>query len=255
MKRILKQTVRCFVIAASVLMIVWYSASKIVNIGSVVGALVFLLLGMCALFFERIRSFLKKIRQNKLWRIVTNITFGIMGAVGVWAAVMLCLMAGYANRAPSDDATLVVLGCQVNGTRPSLMLSRRLDSAGKWLISHPDSCCVVSGGKGSNEDISEAQCMYDYLVSKGISPERIYREENSVNTEENIAFSKEVIEENGLSPEMAIVTDGFHQMRASLIASRMGCRCGAVNADTPFHLAANFTTREIMAVTAAVFSR
>ena len=81
---------------------------------------------------------------------------------------------------------------------------------------------------------------------------RIYIENKSVNTNENIKFSAEIIKKNGLNEKMAIVTDGFHEMRAALIAKRMGYECGAVSAKTPTYLSANFTTREIIAVTAAL---
>ena len=50
------------------------------------------------------------------------------------------------------------------------MLRRRLDTAYEYLSLHENVKAVVSGGQGEDESISEAECMKDYLVSKGISP-------------------------------------------------------------------------------------
>ena len=91
-----------------------------------------------------------------------------------------------------------------------------------------------------------------YLVNMGIDESRIYIENRSVNTNENIAFSADIIKKNGLNENMAIVTDGFHEMRAALIAKRMGYECGAVSSKTPLRYVSAFTTREVIALTAAL---
>ncbi len=241
---------RILLVIGSVGMMLWYTASKIIGIGSIVGFLLFGIIGACAALWGHISCFLKKLRQKKAWRILTNIAAVLCGLLTVYVIAVLCIMGVYAAKKPADDATLVVLGCQVNGDRPSLMLSRRIDAAYAYLQEHPQAMCIVSGGKGNHENISEAQCMYEQLTARGIDGSRIYREERSVNTDQNIAFSGAIIEQEHLPRELAIVTDGFHEWRAARIARRYGYTCGAVPADTPFHLAANFTTREVLAITA-----
>ena len=52
---------------------------------------------------------------------------------------------------------------------------------------------MVSGGQGPGEEISEAECMYRWLVAKGIEASRIYKEDKSTSTEENIIFSEETL--------------------------------------------------------------
>ena len=54
---------------------------------------------------------------------------------------------------------------------------------------NPKLQCILSGGQGANEEISEAKCMYQYLASKGIDPHRLYQEDKSTSTRENILFS------------------------------------------------------------------
>ena len=248
--KIIKSIVRFLMIIGSAFMILWYIASAIINIGSIIGTLLFGLIGACAVFCNSITAFLRKLRQKKVWRILTNLLAALTGILAVYVIVILFVMAAFANKAPAENATLIVLGCQVNGSRPSLMLQRRIEAAYTYLKDHPQAVCIASGGKGTNEQVSEAQCIYDRLTAQGIAPERIYLEDRSVNTQQNLAFSCAIIEQEGLSRSLAIVTDGFHELRAARIAQRNGYVCGAVPADTPFHLSANFTTREILAITA-----
>lgn len=247
--KIIQRVCRVLIVIGSIAMIVWYAASKIINIGSLIGVMVFGIIGACAAFFGHVTAFLKKLRQKKVWRITTNIAAALCGLAAVYVVAVLCIMSAVAAKAPADNATLVVLGCQVNGDYPSLMLSRRIDAAYAYLQAHPQAVCIASGGKGNHENISEAQCIYDRLTARGIDGSRIYREDQSVNTEQNIAFSCAIIEREHLSRDLAIVTDGFHEWRAARMAHRQGYDCGAVPADTPFHLAANFTTREVLAIT------
>lgn len=160
------------------------------------------------------------------------------------AAVMSCLMISAALRKPAQDATAVVLGCRVYGEKPSLMLVKRLEAAEQYLVEHPQARCIVSGGKGPGEDISEAECMYRYLTSKGISADRIYKEEKSQSTRENLAFSAEILKQQGLPLTVAVVTDGFHEYRGCREAAHAGLTYGAAPAKTPWWLLATFTVRE-----------
>lgn len=121
----------------------------------------------------------------------------------------------------NKNSTVIVLGCRVKGDRPTLMLKRRLDSAYEYLSGNPDTFVIVSGGKGNDEIMSEAECMRDYLCEKGISSDRIIMEDKSSSTYENLEFSKSIIEENNLCSDIVIVTDGYHQLRAEMIAKRL----------------------------------
>lgn len=248
----LKNVIRILIISACSAMIWWYYISNMMNIGTFVGTAFFLLVGFAALFFDNIAVFLKNLRKKTLWRVITNAFAVLLTMVLLFIIIMLFMMKYYSSRKPADTATVVVLGCQVNGKKPSLMLKKRLEAAYDYLIEHENAACVVSGGKGNNEDISEAECMYIWLTEKGIAPSRIYKEDRSANTYENIAFTGEIISSEGLSEELAIVTDGFHEMRAAMIAGKMGYSSGAVSAQTPLYLSASFTTRELIALSAEI---
>ena len=137
--------------------------------------------------------------------------------------VTLGKMASAALHRPADgqDCTVVVLGCQVfPDGHPSLMLRGRINAAYDYLSAHPDAVCVASGGMDDSEPITEAQCIRDPLVSMGIDPGRIYMEDRSRSTEGNLAFSAELIRANGLSADVAIASDNFHQLRGAIWAER-----------------------------------
>lgn len=119
---------------------------------------------------------------------------------------------------------IVVLGAQVKKDGPSQVLRYRLDRAVSYLEENPETVCVVSGGKGSNEIEAEGTAMKRYLEEKGIPSERIRVEAASVNTVQNIRFSKELIESDQPAEQysVGIVTNNFHLYRAVSIARRQG---------------------------------
>ena len=146
---------------------------------------------------------------------------------------------------PESDY-LIVLGCQVRGTVPSRMLRQRLDAALDYLNAHPDATAIVSGGMGPGEDITEAQCMADYLIAAGIDPTRILLEDRATSTMENLRFSLELMEPGSTA---AIVSNEFHLYRAGQMAQLLGLEASLVPASTEYPiLLTSYTLREILAV-------
>lgn len=91
---------------------------------------------------------------------------------------------------PEDEQlTVMIFGCYVRGEEPGRTLTTRLDAALSLLKRYQNADCIVSGGQGSNEAISEAEAMRRYLVSRGIAEERITLEDRSTNTSENIEYT------------------------------------------------------------------
>ena len=166
---------------------------------------------------------------------------------------MQILMAGTQDLSAIPADAVIVLGAGVNGTQPSLSLQTRLDTALDYLEEHPDVPVVLTGGRGYGEDITEAQCMYNDLTERGVDPARLILEENAVNTVQNFAFSRPLLEEAGIDPKedlVAIVTNDFHIYRASLLATRQdyGDAFG-IPARLPWiHLEINYYLREAFAL-------
>jgi uncharacterized SAM-binding protein YcdF (DUF218 family) len=147
---------------------------------------------------------------------------------------------------------VIVLGAGVNGTEPSLSLLNRLEATLSYLEMYPDATCIVSGGRGVGENITEAACMYNWLTEKGISPERILREEKASSTEENYKYSFALIRSCGYDPAdgVAVVSSEYHLYRAKLIAQRQDVDVKTVAAHTSYPLLMiNYFIREAFAVT------
>ncbi|MDE5946885.1 MAG: YdcF family protein [Oscillospiraceae bacterium] len=196
----------------------------IFNMGNIAGIIMTSALIFVSLKYRWIYgSVIVPLKNTLSGRIILSLS-GILLIAGISVLIIInCFMISNLNNKPRNaNSTVIVLGCKVKGTSPSLMLRRRLDSAYKYLSENPKVKVIVSGGKGSDEKISEAECMSDYLIQKGISPDRIFKEDKSTSTSENLRFSKDIIDKYNLSNNITIVTDGYHQTRARMIAEKIG---------------------------------
>ena len=241
-----------FLIVIGIIGVIWFLLPfffhSILNIGNLTGIIVFGLIGLAGVFRRFIRTLAAKLWQGVPGKIALVIVCGIIVCGAVLVIGETVCMAIAAEKKPAEPATLVVLGCKVNGESPSLMLHERLQTAYTYLTAHPDAVCVVSGGQGADEHISEAECMYRYLTEKGIAPSRLYKEDRSTSTRENLAFSKKIIEEKGLAPSVAIVTNEFHEYRAGKVARALDMDYGAVPAGTALYLLPAFYVRELYGI-------
>lgn len=129
---------------------------------------------------------------------------------------------------------LFVLGTTVDGTEPSPMLADRIEAAAKYLEKNPDVIAVVTGGKADDENISEAQCMYNSLTALGIDPGRILLEDQATSTAENFKFSIELLEQElGYRPEhIGVLSSEFHLARSKMIGKSYDLKISTVPAPT-----------------------
>lgn len=218
------------------------------NIGNILGTLVSVL-GL--VFFAAnpiVSKLLQKIWAHNIGHVVLCICIGLLCLSGVLAAVISGFMIHAAFDAPKEENVVVVLGCKVKNGAPSLMLRRRLDAAYAYLTEHPDVPVIVCGGQGDDEAISEAQCMYDYLISKGIDSERIIQENTSTSTYENLRNAQAILDEQDWEHRVTIVTDAFHQLRASMIADGLKLETDHVSAYTSWYLLPTYWVREWLGV-------
>lgn len=121
-----------------------------------------------------------------------------------------------------DAPTVIVLGAGLNGDQPSLTLVARLQTALEYLQIHPQAAIIVSGGQGTYETCTEAAAMARWLTEKGVDPSRIYLEEQSTDTKENLVFSRKLMKEYGLAEPVIVVSNSFHLYRARLLAQQAG---------------------------------
>ena len=120
----------------------------------------------------------------------------------------------------TDVQYMVVLGAKVNADGPSVSLWDRICGAYLYLEEHPQVIAVLSGGQGTDEPITEAECMYRELVGLGIDPKRLRIEDEATSTWENLKFSLDLIEaETGSRPtKIGVLSSEYHLFRASLFA-------------------------------------
>ena len=131
-----------------------------------------------------------------------------------------------------EPQVMVIFGCQVKEDGPSILLRDRLDTALDYLEDHPDMTVVVTGGKGDDEHMSEAQCMYEYLTAHGVDGENIYMEDQSRNTWQNANYTLDLLGEKGydITDDVLLVSSGFHLARIEMLWDR--ARTGRLPGET-----------------------
>jgi uncharacterized SAM-binding protein YcdF (DUF218 family) len=186
--------------------------------------------------------------RRKAWR------WAWLGAL-VWAvtvALFWAVLAQAGGEVPEGEpSAIVVLGSGTPNGKPSPVLTARLDLALRQAARFPNVPVVVSGGVDFGETWSEAQIMGDYLRAKGLSAQRIVQEDKSTSTEENLLFSKPLLQQRGISPAnpVQLVTSDFHTLRAGWIARKAGYpRASLAGAPTPLYVRYNAWLREYFAV-------
>jgi len=143
----------------------------------------------------------------------------ILGLLVVGITEAIIIKASFGN--PNEQVEyMVVLGAKVNKDGPSVSLWDRICAAYEYMEAHPEVTAIVSGGQGTDEPITEAECMFRELVALGIHPQRIWLEDEATSTWENLNFTLDLIEERtGQRPtKLGVLSSEYHLFRASLFA-------------------------------------
>lgn len=234
--------VRTFAAAVSLILLVWVDCNRF-TAATVIGTVVFGAAFAVCVFWRPFCRFVKRLWSKLPGKIVLLFVGSVITACIVVCAVFSINMARCIEKHIDEPGAIVVLGCRVRGEAPSPMLARRLDAALETLSENPDALCVVCGGKGGGENISEAEAMRRYLIERGIPDDRILAEDRSTNTRENITFAAELLKEYGID-RVVIVTSEFHQYRADVYARRCGLTAGHHSCKTLTINIANYWVRE-----------
>lgn len=253
MRKILTNIPRILIAVVSLIMLVWVNLN-FVTAGTFIGSALFGAILLAALLWKPLCGLIKRI-----WKRIIGKIFLIAAGVVIAFCAVLCIvfsvnMAVCIEKPIDNPNAVIVLGCQVRGDTPSSMLAFRLIAAEEVLNAHPDAVCVVSGGKGNGENISEAEAMKRFLVDRGIDESRIIKEDKSVSTRENFRFSVEMLKERGITDGVVAVTNDFHQFRADLYARENGLKTvGHHSSRTPLRNILNYWVREWAALMALPF--
>lgn len=196
-------------------------------------------------FWDKIKAV--KGKWKKRGRNAVLILVGLLSACYIGISIPMAVHA--LSRTQDEAATVIVLGCKINGDQPSLMLALRLETAYAFLLEHPNSVCVVTGGQGADEIMPEGEAMKAYLVRRGLDEKRIYVEDKSTSTQENIKFAADIIEREGLNKNVVMATDDFHQWRSQIFGKQNGLTCASAGScATPWYFLPYYWTREVFGV-------
>jgi len=93
---------------------------------------------------------------------------------------------------------------------------------------------IVSGGLGHREIITEAEVMANYLIQRGVAPDRIILEGLAYSTYSNMRYSRAIIDEYFDNvPTVVIITSGFHMFRSARFAQQVGIYATLYSSRTP----------------------
>ena len=237
--------VRAIIFIISALLFIWLLGplyKGVVHIGMIYPLPV---LALFMLFSARPDLLKLMFEKCKVFSIIATSVIGV-GIVVV--SIFMGMMIYYSNDKVPKNATVIILGCQVVGENPSLMLYDRMTAALDYIKENPESKIIASGGKGSGENISEALAIKRFLVKSGVDESRIYLEDQSVDTYQNLNYSANVIKNNNLKKEVVVVTDGFHEFRGVNYAKRSGLKAFAYSCNTRWYFSLSYYSREVLAI-------
>ena len=133
--------------------------------------------------------------------------------------IELVIIHNMRTTADLDADYVIVLGCQVDGSIPSIPLTRRVNTAAKYLNENKNTNVVITGGQGPGENISESEAMKRILIRNGIDKSRIFEESNAKSTMENFKFSNELY--NLQDKNVIVVSSDYHMFRALSMARKL----------------------------------
>ncbi|MDD3338186.1 MAG: YdcF family protein [Lachnospiraceae bacterium] len=221
---------------------------RILNIGNGTGMFLFGVLAVYGIWMERINRWIGRGWRSRGGKVLISVCCVLVFVAAVLTVIFSGFMAKAARVKPEKDGVLIVLGCKVYGENASLMLRERMDAAYDYMMVHENVNCILSGGQGPEEDITEAACMYRYMVDKGVDPARLYREDASTSTRENLEFSQHIMEEHDWGDKVILVTNEFHEYRAAQIGKKLGLQVSAVPAKTAWWLFSTYYVRELYGI-------
>ncbi|WP_424245267.1 uncharacterized SAM-binding protein YcdF (DUF218 family) [Elusimicrobium posterum] len=154
------------------------------------------------------------------------------------------------NTSYTEDS-VIILGAGIKGDKVLPTLKKRLDAGVKYLQKNENAIVIVSGGQGHGESISEALAMKNYLLSKGVKEERILMENQSRDTRQNLAFSKEILDTHFAEKSdytTLCITTRSHLYRAQQLGKEINWNMTGLASDVPFYLAPPVYLRETLAL-------
>lgn len=125
-----------------------------------------------------------------------------------------------------DVDCIIVLGCYVDETTPSPMLSDRLE-VGIQLYNMGASSKLLMSGDHGRIDYDEVNAMKLYAMERDIPSEDVFMDHAGFSTYESMYRASEIFD----AEKVLIVTQEYHLYRAIYIAEQLGMEAYGVSSD------------------------
>ncbi len=175
----------------------------------------------------------------------------VMFFFSLWLSAVVCGFIAAKREPRYDKKYVVILGCRMKADgEPTNLLKARIDRAvdfARKQEAHGGGLptLILSGGKGKDEPISEAESMHRYLVKEGFPEDHMIIEDKSTNTYQNFLFSTEKAEDFKES-SIGFSTNNFHVFRSGLYTRKQGLKAEGMGAKTKWYFWPNAYVREFI---------
>ena len=212
-----------------------------------------LILGEAAGFYLFNRDFMGSEWE---WRVRQTLE-NTCATVFVYCECMLvgsavCGLKAAKHRPAPDKDFIIILGCwfRKDGTLPPLLRGRADRAIAFWRSqkerSGKEAYLIPSGGKGKDEPMAEAEAMRRYLLDQGIPESLILPETQSLNTFQNMEYSKAIIRDINPGGKTVFATTNYHVFRSGLWASLAGLPAEGIGSRTKWWYWPNAFMREVV---------
>ncbi len=196
---------------------------------------------------------------GELWRwLLTAIIFALVAGIVLMVGLVLAVYwQARTDQVRPVDAIVVLGTAQYNG-RPGPVLEARLERALEVYQAGFAPVIVVTGGRAPGDQFTEAEAGERFLLANGVPPAAIVRENEGRDTWQSMLGVAEVLSP-GDDQRLLLVSDGFHLLRAKLMARDLGFEpYGAAAVDSPIVAGGggelSFAIREAVAIAVHVLT-
>ena len=143
-------------------------------------------------------------------------------------------LSGHLTEVPLEQRAALVLGAKTQDNVMSNALRARVDYAIELYHTGQVGAVIFTGGfrdKDPAREWSESALARDYAMQRGVPSERIWIEQRSTTTLENLREAQAIVNAQGFA-QVALVSDRWHLARAQAMAHDLGL--SVVPAPTPY---------------------
>ena len=169
--------------------------------------------------------------MNKIKSIISTTVIVIISVILIVVFATSISIVNYGKKDEKQSADVaIVLGAALSYNTVSPVYRERINHAINLYNEGYVKRVILTGGMGEGNIYSDAFIAMEYAHSKGLPKEAILLEEKSTVTEENIIYSKEIMDKNDFKTAI-IVSDPLHMKRAMKMAEN--CNLTAFSSPTP----------------------